>query len=1280
MVDKEKYLGESKLIEQPNKKLKLLIGDGAVTLDKINKDIIDDVPKKGSKNLARSGGIFDVIDAINPAVYNDCTFNNATDGIDITEVEVSGGRVLRLANRLATDGLGYKIIRRKDGARNDLTFEEQLGPSYTIYEVRNDFIVTEEEITFPTGSVLYFNGGSLSNPDGTTRIIGDKAVFSSFVPKDRTLNNVELVEDWSYYQAEQVQADWEQTNEEAPDYIKNKPEISDFINREYNPSEYSGLGKVYLKKNIVNVGGTNKNILTQDAFCKDGPNDTRVPNTNTIFVVPFDFEVGGKRTVSVTINVSDSNYSNLVNPNYTANVEVYNTLSTKYAAQYATELALQAEYDALVERSAPEEEIAAALDALNKQQQKVATALNKKNDQEIIKNNTPHYYYCTKVTIPAHKVLHATCPGCVFLAYDETLSTIISKDSCYGSTIDGVDIAVYVAYCIPSNHEPSITYNFVEDTFISLPENSVLEFDGGSIKSGTIQGNSSSIIASPNNEIFKDNIIIKGIWNIAEIYDGWFKYNYSANTANNQIIHNILGLTHDDYSSNVHITQDRVYLVELPTIPLVLKNGYNVSCRQYNRSSQYCPEATASAPREDIRVSHWGWGPGLDAITIFKLTSNTRYIIDSTIKMLPTGEDYYQMFNILKKENIVIEGSGSLIGDNTGIENTHLYSEYYNPSINTYFGEQGFIVRAYAVKNLAIRNLIFSGSFGDNILITGDNYDVETGLYYLNEEQNITPSNKVDLLNLRILYARRNGIAISCRNALVQGCFFEGNGIGEIKGTAPKAGIDFECDQCTMSLHSGPGKAIMCNRNVTMDGCVFRNNENDISSTGNRAWGEETIETFIKNCAFTAPLRLNSTNGLQFEDCYIPSIEGKHLANNAELWYLAQSENINFIRCFFEDTNIRMLTYTSFDSKYLVTDSIKFIDCIFKNDFKIADHAYVYAKATQMAYLRVTPPPQNSDYIINMRLTFSGYAKKSLADTDGYICLSSIEYTFRMLSTSTRMCKCKRIHARGSNVFSGDKDNDVHLPRVHIKNMDGYTYLFISSPYFKNYGLGVDYEINCCKLTNSASETAFVRFKVNPVVGVFDETEEINKNTVSFANPINDYIPGNYATQDGATSIISDARSPFFHNNRLLFPTGDSILGVDGELYNIRKSGSTSQRPTPTNVNFMYFDTSTHMPIWWDGEMYSYGDGVRVSTKRSGATSDRPTGRHTEYANPDDPTDTSLTPDSIHTEEINVGDLGAVSQQGFVYFDTTLGKPIYAKEINGTTGVITWVDATGATV
>ena len=61
---------------------------------------------------------------------------------------------------------------------------------------------------------------------------------------------------------------------------------------------------------------------------------------------------------------------------------------------------------------------------------------------------------------------------------------------------------------------------------------------------------------------------------------------------------------------------------------------------------------------------------------------------------------------------------------------------------------------------------------------------------------------------------------------------------------------------------------------------------------------------------------------------------------------------------------------------------------------------------------------------------------------------------------------------------------------------------------------------------------------------------------------------------------------------------------------------------------------------------WSENDGAKAGVIRSGATTERPAGY------------------SIYI--------------GFKYFDTTLGKPIYASAISGDT--VTWVDATGATV
>jgi hypothetical protein len=58
---------------------------------------------------------------------------------------------------------------------------------------------------------------------------------------------------------------------------------------------FNGMGRVKLQKHLVEVeeGGVTvtKNLLYQDDFYKDGPNNTRVPNTNVVFEIPYDFEL-----------------------------------------------------------------------------------------------------------------------------------------------------------------------------------------------------------------------------------------------------------------------------------------------------------------------------------------------------------------------------------------------------------------------------------------------------------------------------------------------------------------------------------------------------------------------------------------------------------------------------------------------------------------------------------------------------------------------------------------------------------------------------------------------------------------------------------------------------------------------------------------------------------------------------------------------------------------------------------------------------------------------------
>lgn len=65
------------------------------------------------------------------------------------------------------------------------------------------------------------------------------------------------------------------TNSE--DIVKNDSKELEFANKEYNPEQFSGLGRVYLRKNIVD----GKNILTQEMINK--------PNTR--YIIQYDYDL-----------------------------------------------------------------------------------------------------------------------------------------------------------------------------------------------------------------------------------------------------------------------------------------------------------------------------------------------------------------------------------------------------------------------------------------------------------------------------------------------------------------------------------------------------------------------------------------------------------------------------------------------------------------------------------------------------------------------------------------------------------------------------------------------------------------------------------------------------------------------------------------------------------------------------------------------------------------------------------------------------------------------------
>lgn len=97
-----------------------------------------------------------VLDLINASGGGSIT--NNVDGEDLTTEEVDGVSVIKFANRDNINGLGYKILRKNK------PLNEQLAEGNTIYEVRYDYILSDGEvIKLKENTVLYFNGGSISN-------------------------------------------------------------------------------------------------------------------------------------------------------------------------------------------------------------------------------------------------------------------------------------------------------------------------------------------------------------------------------------------------------------------------------------------------------------------------------------------------------------------------------------------------------------------------------------------------------------------------------------------------------------------------------------------------------------------------------------------------------------------------------------------------------------------------------------------------------------------------------------------------------------------------------------------------------------------------------------------------------------------------------------------------------------------------------------------------------------------------------------------------------------
>ena len=366
-----------------------------------------------------------------------------------------------------------------------------------------------------------------------------------------------------------------------------------------------------------------------------------------------------------------------------------------------------------------------------------------------------------------------------------------------------------------------IQYDFdLNGAEITIPEGCVLDFKGGSVSNGSIIGYNTKLDAEEYC-IFK-NVNLGGDWNVPNIYVSWMKLNAENEDSRTQV-QSVLNLQSDEVYNTIYFPTHKISFL-----------------------------------------------PIRDSNALINLTSNTHLIIPSTVKILPNNLTHYYGIKINKKQNIVVDGGGSIIGD----VGEHTYSEGST-------SEWGMGIDCTAGKNITIKDISCTYCIGDGIYIGGEK-ETELGLFEKSSENII-----VD--NVHLLYNRRQGLSLICgRNITIKNS--ELSYTGTVEFTSPGCGIDVEPNYDTQGIE-----------NLIIDNCKFSNNKYASILFYSRAYNKH----------------------IRISNCIIDKVNKGEKKPKEKITFVGDFEDINISNCFIEGT-IAAISRSHTDS-YI--NEFNFIDC-----------------------------------------------------------------------------------------------------------------------------------------------------------------------------------------------------------------------------------------------------------------------------------------------------------------------------------------------------------------
>lgn len=244
---------------------------------------------------------------------------------------------------------------------------------------------------------------------------------------------------------------------------------------------------------------------------------------------------------------------------------------------------------------------------------------------------------------------------------------------------------------------------------ITIPENCVLDFQGGSLSNGTIVGNGTNL-SSKVTLIFND-INIKGEWLIPNIYFEWFKWDYNNNADNTYTLRNLLSLQNVNIHNNIYIPDVLIYVsIHYDNEPYANESAYSVGI----------------------------------------LKSNTTLHLNGTIKLNTWDNSWYSII-YAHGSNINIIGKGKIIGDYL----THIPTG--ESSTNKGADQFGYGIYYSGVKKGIIRGIECNYCWADGIKLDSNNDRNDISIN-LGDPSQLCEDILID--NVKCLFNRREGIIV----------------------------------------------------------------------------------------------------------------------------------------------------------------------------------------------------------------------------------------------------------------------------------------------------------------------------------------------------------------------------------------------------------------------------------------------------------------------------------------------------------------------------------------